>query len=134
MNYLAIVVAALAAFAIGFLWHGPLFGNLWMKLSKVSKPDAMTPEMKKHMQMSMFWSFIMQLVTAAVLAQFAALMGTMGVMGAVILAFWAWLGFIVTTAINGVLWENKSWNLYYFTIAYHLVSLIVVSLIVVLWK
>ncbi len=30
INWLAVVVAALAGFAVGGLWYGPLFGKAWM--------------------------------------------------------------------------------------------------------
>jgi hypothetical protein len=33
-----------------------------------------------------------------------------------------------------VLWEKRKMDLYFFEIAYHLVSLVVVSLVVVLWR
>lgn len=29
VNWLAIVAAAVAAFVVGFLWYGPLFGKRW---------------------------------------------------------------------------------------------------------
>ena len=32
INLAAVLAAALAAFVLGFLWHGPLFGKLWMRL------------------------------------------------------------------------------------------------------
>lgn len=42
VNYLAIVVSAVAAFAIGFIWHGPLFGKTWAKLCGIDmSPEAM---------------------------------------------------------------------------------------------
>ena len=44
------------------------------------------------------------------------------------------LGFIVTVLLNTVLWENRKMELYLFNIVYHLVSLVVVTLIVVLWR
>mgnify|MGYP003353537644 CR=1 FL=1 len=35
MEILPIILAALAIFVIGFLFHGPLFGKLWMKLADI---------------------------------------------------------------------------------------------------
>ena len=35
INYLAVLVAAIASMALGFLWYGPLFGNQWKKQSKL---------------------------------------------------------------------------------------------------
>jgi uncharacterized protein DUF1761 len=37
LNWLAVIVAAAAPFAIGSLWYGPLFGKAWMKLTGLSK-------------------------------------------------------------------------------------------------
>src|SRR5688572_1633570 len=39
MNYLAILVAAVAGMAVGFFWYGPLFGKIWVKLSGFTKED-----------------------------------------------------------------------------------------------
>ncbi len=33
INYLAVVVAAIANMVLGFLWYGSLFGKQWIKLS-----------------------------------------------------------------------------------------------------
>jgi len=47
INYLAVLVAAIASMALGFLWYGPLFGNQWKKLmgftDKSMKAMKMTP-------------------------------------------------------------------------------------------
>ncbi|MGC9355126.1 MAG: DUF1761 domain-containing protein, partial [Mariniphaga sp.] len=32
INYLAVIVAALSSFMVGWIWYGPLFGKSWMKL------------------------------------------------------------------------------------------------------
>ena len=36
VNWLAVVVAALAAFPLGMLWYGPLFGKAWMAATGVT--------------------------------------------------------------------------------------------------
>jgi hypothetical protein len=35
MSILTIVLAALATFVIGFLFHGPFFGKIWMRLANI---------------------------------------------------------------------------------------------------
>lgn len=50
------------------------------------------------------------------------------------LTFWIWLGFYVTSLLAGVLWEGKSVQLYLFNVVYYFVSLLVTSLVVVLWQ
>ena len=49
LNWIAILVCSLIMFAGGALWHGPLFGKLWMKIHHGEK--QFTPdEMKKMME------------------------------------------------------------------------------------
>ena len=136
MNYIAIVVAALAAFVFGFLVHGPLFGKQWLALMKVT-PQEMEQgkkEMQSKMPYYMLAALIQQLVVSYVLAHFVYLAYAENLVDAVILAFWIWLGFIATTLLNGYLWEGKSFALYLFNIVYHLVALGVMAVILVLWK
>ena len=40
LNWLAIVVAALAGFPLGMLWYGPLFGRSWMAATGVTEAHA----------------------------------------------------------------------------------------------
>lgn len=42
LNWIAIFVLSVAAFAGGALWFGPIFGGLWMKIhhaDKISKAE-----------------------------------------------------------------------------------------------
>lgn len=49
LNWIAIFVISFAAFGGGAIWHGPLFGKLWMKIHHGdSVPSA--EEMKKMTQ------------------------------------------------------------------------------------
>ena len=32
INYLSVIVAVIASFFFGWLWYGPLFGKVWMRL------------------------------------------------------------------------------------------------------
>lgn len=136
VNIISVFVAALAAFFIGFMWHGPVLGKQWMKLMKMTTADmeAGKKEMEGKMPFYMITAFLQQVVTAYVMAMFAIVFGVSDVATAVILGFLVWLGFIATTLLNGVLWEKRTMSLYLFNIAYHLVSLVVISLIVSLWR
>lgn len=40
INWLAVIVAALAAFPLGMLWYGPLFAKSWMAESGVTEEQA----------------------------------------------------------------------------------------------
>ena len=133
VNMLAVVVAAIAAFVVGFLWHGPVFGAQWMKMMGITKAD-MEAAKKQPMGGKMVGAFAQQLVIAFVLAQFASVWGAVDVMGALTLTFWIWLGFMAAILFDGVLWEKRTMNLYLFNIAYRFVSLAVMAVILVMWK
>jgi hypothetical protein len=116
INFVAVFVAAIACFIIGFLMHGPIAGKLWMKLANIhptgkEKFSDMIPMMVKN--------FIANLVTAYVLAMFifttSSFYGNTGnVLGGMGIAFWAWLGFVVTSTSMDMIWMGKSKNLYLF--------------------
>jgi|GEM_PF-232945 len=135
VNYVSILVAAFTACFIGFMWHGPVFGKQWVKLMGIT-PAQMAKgqkEMASKMPIYLFGSFVQQIVTAFVVSMLANVVGVQNAMGAVMLAFWLWLGLIATTLFNGVLWEERKVSLYLFNITYQLVSLVVMTLIVGVW-
>ena len=136
VNFLAIVVAAFAAFAFGFLVHGPLFGKTWMGLMKITPADmeAGKKEMETKMPYYMGAALLQQLVVAYVLAMALYYVYPKTVMGAIGVAFWVWLGFVATTLLNGVLWEKRTPELYAFNVAYHLGSLVIMAVILQLWQ
>ncbi len=122
--FLPIFLAALASFAVGALWYGPVFGKTWMKLMNF------TPESMKAMKMTparaMAIGFASQVVFAFVLAVFVGGLA-LDVPSALTLAFWIWLGFYATTTLGGYLWEGKSFKLVAFNMAYQLVGLLVTA-------
>ena len=112
INYTAVLFAAVAAFVVGFLIHGPLFGKLWMRLAHVhpksdEKMSDMMPQMIKNL--------IANLVSAYVLAMFYVistasplLAGASGVVGGMIIATLMWIGFNVTATSMEYIWMGRS--------------------------
>lgn len=47
LNWLAVIVAALAGFAIGGLWYGPLFGKVWMQESGMTEEKVKSGNLAK---------------------------------------------------------------------------------------
>jgi hypothetical protein len=66
LNWLAILVAAIVPFAIGFLWYGPLFAKAWMRLTGISEEKARQANMAKIYGTT----FVLNLVIAFSLAMF----------------------------------------------------------------
>ncbi|MEK6950039.1 MAG: DUF1761 domain-containing protein [Nanoarchaeota archaeon] len=132
INYLAVLVSAVAAFAIGALWYSVLFGKVWMKLSGMDK-KKIEKEKKKGMAKSYVGGFIALLVMAFVLAHFVDMAKAASVLDGAQAGFWAWLGFVATVMLNKVLWEGKPFKLYLLDAAHYLVALLVMGSILAVW-
>ncbi|MEK6839528.1 MAG: DUF1761 domain-containing protein [Nanoarchaeota archaeon] len=134
INLLAVLVAAIATIIIGSLWYSPLlFGKIWMRLNGTTQKQ-MQEAKKKSMGMLYFIAFITSLVTAYVLAHFMTYVEVTTLSGALQFGFWVWLGFFATTQLGMVLWDNKPFKLYLLNTLHYLVSLLVMSMILGLWR
>ena len=129
MNWVAIVIAAIAQFVIGWIWYGPLFGKTWMSMMGMSQQSMGREGMSK----TMILTFIGSLVTAAVLSMLVGWMGAKTLGAGIAAGFWAWLGFVATVTLGGVLFAKMSWNLYILNNAYQLISLAVMGAILARW-
>lgn len=140
INFVAVMVAAVAAFIVGFLWHGPLFGKQWMKLSGMKMPEgAELEKAKKEMWKPMLANLGINLVMAYCLAHIIYVTGVyfnaLGSVGnALGVAFWTWLGFVAVVTMSPVLWEKMSFAKWTFTNAYWFVVMCVMSVIIALWQ
>ncbi len=132
INYVAVVGAAVAAFILGWLWYGPVFGKAWMGMMGYTKESMKS--MKMTMGTAMTLGFISTLVMSYVLARFMAVWHVADVMGAFKLTIQIWLGFIATVTLGSVLWENRAPKLFFFNVIYQFVALYVMALVLVLWK
>jgi len=136
INFGAVLVAAIVAFVLGFLFHGPISGKLWMKLANIhptgkEKMSSMIPQM--------IWNFVVNFVTAFVMAMVFVLVFTSPLMGAatwyrgVIMAVWLWLGFLVTTTSIGVIWMKQSIKLWLFEAVCSLIVMGAMGAILASW-
>lgn len=137
INLKAVVVSALAAFVIGFLFHGPLFGKLWMRLANIHPTGE---EKFSDMVPQMLFNLLTNLVTAFVLAViflFAAnspYLGGTGVWRGVICAIWLWGGFLVTSSSIEVIWMGRSVALWLFEAVASLVVMAAMGAIIAGWQ
>ena len=133
VNLLAVLVAAVASFVLGFLWYSPfLFGNMWMELSGISKAKAGKAK-SKGMGMQMVAAFAGALVMSYVLAHFVSYTQSTTIMDGAVAGFWLWLGFIATVTLGMVLWEGKPVKLYLLNNAHQLLSLMIMGAILAVW-
>ncbi len=132
INYLAVLVSAVVSFAIGFLWYGPLFGKQWISMMGFSKNSMKSMKIKPAVSMSL--GFLSTLLMSYVLAMFVFFTQSSTIMSGITLGFWTWLGFIATTTLGSVLWENKSLRIYILNNSYNLISILTMAVILSVWK
>ncbi len=135
INLLAVIVAAVVAFILGFLFHGPIGGKLWMKLANIHPTGN---EKFKDMIPQMIWNLISNLVTAYFLAVIYLLASSSpylvaGVWGGVICGLLVWIGFLVTSTSIEVIWMGRSAKLWLFECACSLIVMVVMGAIIAAW-
>lgn len=95
VNYIAVIIAALAAFGLGAVWYMVL-SKPWMHA--MGKTGA---ELHQQTGPAKVLPFVISIVSLLVMAwMLAGLMGHLGdvtVKGGVITGFFVWLGFVITT-------------------------------------
>lgn len=137
INYVAVLVAAVVAFVIGFLFHGPLFGKVWMRLANVHMTGN---EKLSDMVPQMLWNLFIHIVTAYALAAVYLLAATSPYLSGsaledgLIVAFIIWLGFLVTASSIEVIWMGRSVKLWLFEAASSLVVMLAMGAIIALWQ
>ena len=133
INYVAVILAAVANMVMGFLWFGPIFGKQWIKMMGIT-PQQIEEAKKKGMTQSYIIAFVGSFITAWVLAELAVFVESYLLIGAVAAGlkagFLGWLGFTLLPLLNSVAWEGKSWNLWFLNASYYLVALMVMGAIV----
>ncbi len=136
LNFVAIAVATVANFFVGFLWYTPLFGKAWAKengFDMSAKPA--TGDLVKGLSLNVVGNFLLAYVFASNNEAWSFVPGMSEMSaGATIFmsAFFTWLGFFVPVDLNAVAWERKSWKLFAINTGYHFVMLLVAAIIITL--
>ena len=107
VNWLAIVVATVASMALGFVWY-MVFANQWMAAINKTREQIMA----NNSATPYILAALMQLVMAYSLALFIPrLMGATTISNGLIVAFHAWLGFVITSMIINHRYQGSKWSL-----------------------
>lgn len=128
VNYLAVIAAAIATFALGGLWYSPaLFGKAWQREAGV------TEEKMKSANMALIFglTFVLSLIAAWVFALFLGPRPPMALgLGAGFSAGLCWVA--ASLGIN-YLFERKSLKLWLINGGYHTLQFTIIGLILALW-
>ena len=136
INLLAVLVAAVVAFILGFLFHGPLLGKIWMRLANITPTGN---EKLGDMVPQMLWNLLSNFITAYVLsviylfASSSPFLNGSGVGTGVVVALWVWFGFLVTSSSIEVIWMGRKAKLWLFESACSLVTMVAMGAIIAGW-
>ena len=133
INMLAVAIAVVANFVLGFIWYTPLFGKVWgreMGYDPNMKPAS--SELMKGMVFMVIGNFLMAYVFAHNIAAWSfvpAVAEMSAAQNACMATVFTWLGFYLPGDLGSTAWERKSWTLFFINTGYHLASLFLVAMI-----
>ncbi len=131
VNYLAVVVAALAPMVIGAMWYGPVFGKIWIKAHGYDQEKL--AEMQAGMGKAYGLSFVCYLVMALVMALLIAATGWWGTAGGIHTGLICWLGFAATIGLTAHLFSDRKPAAYLLDAGFQLVYMVAMGLILASW-
>jgi hypothetical protein len=131
VNWLAVLVAAIAYFLLGAIWYSFLFRNAWIRLSGVNVND---PNAKKGIAGIMVTSFLLILITSIGLALFMARIGSNGWMTGLKTGLIAGICFCATAICNSYLYEKRPLGLHMINSFYNIVGCVIAAIILSVWK
>ena len=126
LNWLAILVAALAAFPLGYLWYGPLFQKAWMALTGITKDSAGQVNMAKIYGTAL----VLNLIIATSLAMFIG--GGDWVFG-LFAGFMSGFTFVAMAFAITYLFESRPFKLWAINAGYQTVVFTVMGVILGAW-
>lgn len=133
VNYLAVIVCAIASEVIGALWFSPLlFAKQWMSALGI-KPEDMEA-MKKYAMKGYIAAFVCAFIGAFAAAILIIRIDVGTIFGGMRLGAFVWLGFALTTALPATIFEGRKLKLLLINQAYYLIVFVLTGLILVAWK
>jgi hypothetical protein len=130
LNWLAIIVAAIAYFALGGIWYAtPVFGKAWQRAGGTEPPEG-RPSAKYYVG-PLVTCFIATIATSWL--AFSTASNTVG--EGIVLGIVVAVGYALTLTVLSGLFEPKPEPGTWMAISggYHLVGLIIVGIIVSVW-
>ena len=129
INFLAVLVAAIATMAIGSLWYSKLlFGNVWMKINDFKEDDP-----PGNVARTMIITFILAIVMSFNLAAFLAGPDTDVVFG-ITAGFLTGFGWVALSLAVIAMFEQRSFAYIAINGGYWVVSFVAMGAILGAWR
>ena len=130
VNYLAVLVAAIANYVIATIWYALIFGKIWKKLTGITDMKPAPVNILLVFIGSLVLSFVLyhSIVFGNAYFKISGLAG--GLMG----GFFGWFGYIAPVTLSTKLYEKKPWGLWLLDNVFWLFSLFVMGTILSVWQ
>ena len=128
INYLAVLVAALAAYFFGALWYSSvLFGNTWLRALGKSKEELPSPTLP------MLINFILTFITALGLALLIQGLGIITFLDGILIGLVVAIAFILTNTLSEYLYTGASMKLFWIHAGYRVIYILIMGAILGVW-
>lgn len=129
VNYVAVIVAAVAAVVIGILYYGVVgFGD------RLARLNGTAPRTGPPSPTQFAIGILVALLNAWALALLALNLGGASIADGILLGALAWLGFQATLKAAQVAFEGRSWNGWLIAGVHDLFIQVVMAAIVTAWR
>jgi hypothetical protein len=133
INYIAVLVAAVAAFAVGGIWYSPLlFAKQWVKAHGFT--EERVAEMQKTAAKAYAVSLLCQLLIAFAIAVLIGYLQIVRCVPGLKLAALIWAGFAFPLGLMANVFSDKRITVFYIDTGYQLVYLLVMGSILAVWQ
>lgn len=130
VNYLGVLIGAVAAQPLGFLWYGVVFSQPWMQLRGYSEEDVESGGSTGYVI-----AFLLAIVIAYTLARLVDMVGADSVGDCVAVAAFAWAGFAGTVQATQLAFSTTpSVRLFAIEGGYQLAAFVVMGFVIGLFQ
>lgn len=133
INYLAVVVATVAAFALGGLWYSPLlFAKMWVAAHGYTEEQVNA--MQKGAGKAYGVSLVCQWLIALAIAVLVGYLHLVNLSQGLKLSMLIWVGFAVPLGLMANMFTEKRITVFFIDTGYQLVYLLIMGAIITLWQ
>jgi hypothetical protein len=135
INLWVVIVGAVLSMVIGFIWYGPLFGRIWMKIEGANPNDV---EDRKKMQKGAGPLYAIQFLLSLVQVYIITLINTgLPLSASIHSAILLWFGFSLPLVAGNAMWNNKprkvKWTQFLIQAGYQLILFIAFGILIAVW-
>ena len=131
INWLAVLVASLAFFALGAIWYSFLFRTAWIRHTNVNMND---PNAKSGVAGVMITGFVLTFITCIGIAIFLGKVGPSSWMSGAKVGLVAGVCFCAAAISNSYVYEKRPSALHLINGLYNIFGCVIAGIIIAVWK